>query len=317
MSYTKAISILIVLTGSAYAGTLERGADLPLYYDVRTGNISVDMTDITGGIVTGYSFGIPFDGYLSENFTPFMDTLFINDRTDAIGESNFNGIEPGVYSLGNVLPAGLSEEGLTEYFGEHRHPQNTLFLYTAYGALGSLTYHQFEPNYAPSPFPPLNDSSIGPPPVDRWATEIELIYDASTGGLAIDATGENGGSFMAYQLFLSQNLVRTEAFEPITGSEPSVKPDSITEFAFASIDEGIYSIGEVLPPGLSQTEFINLIDSATFLGEPGHGAGALDIGANGNVMSLVHTVPEPSTFALVFVIMGLFVPIRKLRRRSS
>ena len=60
-----------------------RGVDLPLYYDFRTGNVTIDTTNVNGGVLTGYSFRILFDGYIPENFTPFMHTFFVDSAVAA------------------------------------------------------------------------------------------------------------------------------------------------------------------------------------------------------------------------------------------
>ena len=65
------LSVLAVIavhdTPRAVAQEDIRGVDLPLYYDVRTGNVTVDTTNVIGGVLTGYGFQIIFDGYIPEN----------------------------------------------------------------------------------------------------------------------------------------------------------------------------------------------------------------------------------------------------------
>lgn len=274
---------------------LIRGQDLPLYYDFRNGNVTVDTTEVHGSSMIGYGFRVPFDGFLIENWTPFMDTFFISGTEREFGETNMGGISPGVYSLGNVIPAGLSEEELGEYFGP-QGPFNrptSRFQYYAAGALGSQTYHHFSPQYSPSPFPPLNDPSVGPPEVDRWAREITLAYDAATGELALDASGENGGHFMQYYILLKEDVVATEAFTPITDFAAVASPNRITELGLDPIPGGYYSLGNVLPAGLDEEQLFPLFATAAFRGEPTHGNLPLDINTHGIDMAL-NIVPEPT-----------------------
>lgn len=291
--------VLIVLASThdtpLAVAELIRGMDLPLYYDFRSGNVTIDTTEVHGGSMIGYGFELPFDGFHIENWTPFMDTFFINGTQSEFGETNMGGISPGVYSLGNIILPGLSEEELGEYFGP-QGPFNrptSRFQYYAVGALGSRTYHHFSPQYSPSPFPPLNDPSIGPPEVDRWATEITLAYDAATGDVALDASGENGGHFLQYFISLKEDVVVTEAFTPITEFAPTASPGTLGELALDPIPGGYYSLGNVLPEGLSEEQLFPLIETALFRGEPSHGNMPLDINTHGIVMALSN-IPEPT-----------------------
>jgi hypothetical protein len=288
-----------------------RGVDLPLYYDVRTGNVTVDTTNVIGGVLTGYFFQIPFDGFLFDNYTPFMDSFFVDRTERVLGESNLSGISPGVYSLGNVVPAALSEEELGEYFGPTLPFGRTEFEYFAGGQLGSSTFHLFSPQYSPSPFPPLNDPTIGPPTVDRWATEMTLVYDPATGELALDASGENSGHFMQYFILLREEVVRTEAFTSITDFAPLATPNNLAELSFEPIPGGYYSLGNVFPAGLDEGQLFQLIETAAFTGEPSHGSMPLDINTHGINMSLT-IVPEPSTSLLVLLsLASLVYPFRR------
>ena len=284
-------------TPRAVAEDSIRGVDLPLYYDVRTGNVTVDTTEVTGGVLTGYVLTVPFDGFIVDNFTPFMDTFFFTANERVVGESQFSGISPGVYSLGNVIPAGLLEEELGEYFGPTLPFGRTAFDYFAVGEPGSGTFHLFSPQYIPSPFPPLNDPAIGPPDIDRWATEMALTYDPGTGELALDASGENGGHFMLYSVSLSDDGFDTDAFTPITdfAANSHSQPNELVEVSFEPIPGDYYLLGNVLPTGLNEEQLFSLIETAMFLGEPARGSSPLDINTHGidMLLAIVPDLPDP------------------------
>jgi hypothetical protein len=74
--------------------------------------------------------------------------------------------------------------------------------------------------------------------------------------------------------------------------------DSLSEAT--RIDEGIHHLGAILPPGLHEQGLRDIIQSATFIGEPGHGRGALDVAVNGRVLAIT-IVPEPTTSLLVLL----------------
>ncbi len=85
----------------------------PLYYDRATGNLTMDVTEVPGGVISGYSLRSNSDEmFLPQNYTPFLNTVFTSARGGDVGESNFAGVPAGVYSVGDVLPANFTEEEL-------------------------------------------------------------------------------------------------------------------------------------------------------------------------------------------------------------
>jgi hypothetical protein len=304
-----ALGAQVLLCQSAFG--LERGEDIPLYYDVRTGNLTIDTTRVDS--FGGYGFEIPFDGFVTENFTPFMNTLFYMAEPYQIGESNFATVTPGVYSLGNVLPAGLTPDELGTYFGPHQaYPtQTTPYAYLAVGT-GTGTYQVFEPFYSPSPYPALNDPTVGPQVIDNWAEAARLTYNAATGDLILDSTVENGGTLWGYSLYFNRDMIDVDSFAGIA-EEPGrvLETRTIVEVGFSGIPEGVYALGPVLPEGLSEAAFFESLNYARFIGEPGHGAGALDLDVSGIEMSLGFMVPEPSGVFLGLIAASLLLLCRR------
>jgi hypothetical protein len=278
---------------------------------VRTGNVTIDTTTVDA--FGGYGFEIPFDGFIPENFTPFANSLFVSAKSDQLGETNFRGITPGVYSLGNVLPASLTPDELAAYFGPHEDwPfRNTPYSYYANG-ISTSTYQVFEPFYSPSPYPALNDPTVGPPVIDDWAEAARLTYNAATGDLVLDSTGENGGTLWGYSLYFNRDMIDVDSFAGIA-EEPGrvLETRTIVEVGFSGIPEGVYALGPVLPEGLSEAAFFESLNYARFIGEPGHGAGALDLDVSGIEMSLGFIVPEPSGVFLGLIAASLLLLCRR------
>lgn len=308
------IAGLHILPCNVYASHGGRGEDVPLYYDVRTGNLTMDVTNVDS--FGSYVFEIPFEGYIPENFTPFTGSFFATARSTQIGETNLAGVTPGVYSIGNVLPAGLTPDELMTYF-EPIIPYTIPYRYQPYlhhaSGIGTGTYYVFEPFYSPSPFPPLNDPTVGPPVIDNWAEMARLTYNAATGDLILDTTGENGGTLWSYWLYFNEDIVAVDSFSAITELAPLAESRAISEISVNGIPEGVYDLGPVLPEGLSEAAFFDSIDRARFIGEPGHGAGALDLDVSGIDIALAYIVPEPSGALLGLVAM----PFLLLRRRTA
>ena len=301
-----AVAVFVFFAGNLWAQAVP-GEKLPLYYDVATGNVTVDTTNISGGEFVGYFFAHPsasrFD-FLPENHTPFMPTLLGPTSTHrSIQELSWpnDPLEPGVYSIGNILPAGLSrDELMAEFFAGTGRPTNpfepSFYRYYARGSydLDPTQYHVFEINYAASPFPPLNDPNPGPPEEIKWATEASLSYDPGDGTLFLDTTGPNGGIAYGYHIELrDDDVLRVDEFTPATSEMfISVRSNLISESS--RIEEGIHNLGNILPTGLDEQGLRDVIESAEFIGEPGHGVGGLDVSLNGRpfALALASTLPS-------------------------
>ncbi len=271
-----------------------RLTDLPAYYDVQTGNLTIDVTNIEGETLTSYNFNaFGAGGFRPDNHTPIMNTFFVNATEDAISENNFDGIAAGVYSLGEILPIGLSEEQLrdTYFHGTNGGIQDRYVNYYAIGALGGGEYHVFRPIYSPSPFPTLNDPTVGLGTIERWAEVVLLTYNATNGGLTIDSTGERGGTFWTYEISLTAPEFNVDAFQPVSSLPPALREDYITEVSFTGISEGVYYLGPVLPSGMTVDEVEVLLDQVRFIGEPGHWSDSLDVEISGVEMAFAF-LPE-------------------------
>ncbi len=305
-------------TGEANAQSSRvRGEDLPLYYDQSTGNVTIDTTNISGGEFVAYTFsrrGLFDIGYQPDGHTPFMPNLLPVGATERnIGETSWPNepLLPGVYSIGNILPAGLTPDELTEsYFGESGFlwtlSEQSLFTYGAYGSfdLDPEQFHVFDINYAPSPFPALNDPSASTEEREIvWATEASLEYDPGDGGLVLNSTGPNGGRLFSYQIVLNEDVFRTDEFTPATNPFFStIGPEVLTEVS--RMDAGVYHLGSVLPPDLDYDGLARLIDQATFTGEPGHGPDAIDLSVHGRPMAIA-IVPEPTDSLRLAILAGI------------
>jgi hypothetical protein len=226
-------------------------------------------------------------------------------------------LTPGVYSLGNILPAGQTlEELFSSYFGDtgflSTRSNRSSFTYGVYGSFDLGQFHVFDINYSPSPFPPLNDPNPQPTEEFNWATEASLSYDPRDGSLYLDTTGPGGGRAFGYRVRLTEDLFRVDEFNAVTNEMfAALSLDSLSEAT--RIDEGIHHLGAILPPGLDVPRLLEIVASANFIGEPGHGRGALDVAVNGLPMAIT-IVPEPSTSLLVVLSFASLVYAARRRR---
>ena len=273
-----------------------RGEELPAYYDVRTGNVTIDLTNITDGEAIAYSFsyGRIHGDLRYENFTPFRDTFFTFADRKTVGESDFGGFPGAVYSLGEIFPPGLSESELsTLYFGHDRWGRgggpSDGPKYYALGPLGSNVVHVFAPIYAPSPFPAINEGGSETEP-KTWTNDVTLTYNELTGEVNLAAIG---GAIWSYEVRLVEDAFIVDEFLP-TSDISRVEASKIVEVGVDGISEGRHSLGRILPSGLSSVELSDLVLRSEFVGEPGHGVESLDVSISGAPMALAHIVPEPN-----------------------
>jgi hypothetical protein len=153
---------------------------------------------------------------------------------------------------------------------------------------------------------------VGPQVIDNWAEAARLTYNAATGDLILDSTVENGGTLWSYSLYFNDDMVDVDSFSPIT-EDPGrvVETRAIVEVGFNGIPEGVYDLGPVLPAGLPEATFFQSVRKARFIGETGHGAGALDLDVSGISMSLAYIVPEPSGALLGLIAASLLLLCRR------
>lgn len=261
---------------------------VPLYYDPLTGNLTLDATVSPDGTFSGYAIQAPSGGFAPENFTPFMGSVYTVALNSSLGEHDLTGFPAAVYSLGEVMPANLTENGLLPYRVASQH--FGFGLLTKWGG-GELL--DFEWNYGPSPLIPVNQGVNGPPTPERWAEHARLLYSEQDGSLYLDSTGEHGGWLAMYNIQLESGEFQIENFNAATDGLSVAMTDSLTEVATGGIPEGRHNLGAVLPAGLSAEELNSRIHSASFIGLPGNTGGTLSIGSNGIDLALDH-VPDPN-----------------------
>ncbi len=318
--------------GSAHVATAQiRQTSFPLYYDPTNGNVTLDVSTIPTGRLGGYVVSldpdgssldsdgnvveeIPYDldGFAIDNFTPFMGTVFYQAKPAAVGETRIegNGIPAGVYSLGNILPVGLSPEdgALYEEVIEIDNHQTSLF-----GAPGSGVEHTIDFVYGKSPFPPLNvdPEEWGPPLFERWAQVVTLEYDFTSGHLLLDTTGDVGGAIVSYSLRTNgETEFFVDQWNSIDASAGTTRDSYLGEVFTAGLAEGRYDLGPVLPVGLTMTEFQDVLISRRFLGEPGHSGGPFNVEVHGEPLALAY-VPEPSAAALGVILLMVSAALRR------
>ncbi|REJ67885.1 MAG: hypothetical protein DWQ31_09940 [Planctomycetota bacterium] len=280
-------AMLAALCALMFGGLVFGGAgaavsiEAPLFYNPLDGNVTIDVTNAPGGIMTGYVIAPGFGGFLPAEHTPIMDTLplFVTSEDFEVSETNIVGIAAGVYSLGNIMPLGLSESEAAAYFSGN----DAFNLWV--GQLGTPG-NSFSMIYGPSPLPPIN---VGNPPTlpASWATEATLTYDTLVGSLELDTTGPNGGAIVGFVLDSATGAFQSSGYtQADPASFASATATEIFEANQGGIAEGTYDLGPVMATGMTLADVEQVLSSSRFIGQPGHTPGSFDFEQVGIAMSV-------------------------------
>lgn len=157
-------------------------------------------------------------------------------------------------------------------------------------------------------------SSLAPSWATAHGTEAaDLIYDRATGDVVLDQSEAAGGVIVNFVL-QSDGAFRAPgvASFPYTGQLITDQVDEIsqTDPLLAGLPENPFSLGPILPPGLSLDQLESVLSLRVYVGTPGTGVGTFDL--------FVREVPEPSTASLLVALAGgVAGGLGRRRRRSS
>lgn len=329
--HRKQCVITAVLAAVLSTGTASPAlAVLRFYYDPDDGNVSFDTTQTDTGVVFSYSLGINRSlssiRFNTENLVRLTNSMFATVTDVLIGEGTTSNPLKGLFTIGNVLPSGLSEETWNETFGTLAlhgfHPiTNGIVNYhiTRKGshfyldAIGQGHPEPAELFYGPPEGEFDNRWDIVDPDTLDWAQTAILTYRAWSGEVIIDTTGEDSGYITSF-LLKSNNAFLPANFTPFIDSPFNTsRPDLIGQVADA-VEPGQYSLGNILQPGMTLQEFEATFTSARFLERAGFKGGSFDFEADGLAMQLVYqAIPEPSTMMILAAPLAQILLRRKQR----
>jgi len=302
------LSVLLVLGLTAIAPfpqRVEAVLDADLYYDPATGEVFVDTADTwTGGIIA-YAIEVDPDQpirLIPENFTPFLITpLIVAAAPHQIGENSL-ALTSGLYSMGNVLPAGISE---SDYLTMWKFP----YYIAVFGGGDRRGSGPFDLFYGPAPGVPMNDPNLPDLNNLTWATAATILYDAGTGDVVIDTTGPNGGYITGFLLESDDRFIDT-AFTPPPQAVAAYGYHDAVSVLSPPLPPDYYEIGQILERGLDYDQITQLFSAAWFVGPGGIGSTDFDFANEGAAFSFV-VVPEPASILL----LTLIAPAMLVRRR--
>lgn len=299
-------------------------ATLVFYYDPLTGNVSFDSANTRSGALRIYQLELfpssPIR-FRPENFIRTFSSTYGIARDNKIGDASLSDPVSGLYTIGDILPPGLSAETWASIIP---HPNFGVGSPVA-GAIG-YAYYLDELSMGLGPPPEMvygrpdrefdNRWDLVDPDTLNWATSVTLVYRPWNGEVLLDTTGSEGGYITGFVLesnddFLSDNFIKFIE-SPYFGATSSV----IGLFADA-IEPDIYSLGTILEAGLTESELGSKFNSAKFFGRAGFAGASVDLTTDGQPMAImVDAVPEPASILLSVVVFAMLVLRRSLTGQS-
>jgi hypothetical protein len=299
--------ILFVTLLGLHTLTVPAHATLKFYYDPATGNVSLDTKETRSGALYLYYLQINTP-HVTWEFRPenlirlSTSTIFAAEKT-AVGDHTISPPWRGLYTIGNVLPPGLSEEFWAHTF-IHAPPgaldwRVTPYTYGYSDMVGGGRPPDAEFVYGLPTGEFNNKWDLIDPTTLTWAAHATLIYRVWNGEVLIDTTGPMGG-YISSMLLESDGSFLPDAYIPIVESVYNAASDSTVFHTADALEPGRYSIGKILPAGLSPEEFVATFTQARFLGRAGFKGGSFDFDVDGVAMTL-QFVPEPASCLLLSI----------------
>lgn len=308
-----AVEFVLALAGISFHSSVTN-AQLKIYYDPATGNVALDTAATRTGALYTYSFStssfflyhelpVPIQ-FLPDNQIRLTESTLYLANDQEISEASTSGPISGLFTIGNIFPAGLTEEvWSTAFHFKTADPPGTDWWKTfplGYGYVDAI---------AQGPPPPAefiygapegefdNRWDIVDPATLTWAKTAKLIYRAWSGEVLLDTTGMDSG-YISNITLKSDGAFLPNGITPFNDSPINTATPDFVLLVADAVEPGRYSLGHILEAGLSVNEFANLFTEARFIGRAGFNGGSFNFAEDGIDMSLSF-VPEPSTLGLL------------------
>ncbi|HMP07505.1 MAG TPA: hypothetical protein PJ982_14235, partial [Lacipirellulaceae bacterium] len=225
-------------------------ATLTFYYDPLTGNVSMDTTHTRSGSVYVYALSLGSMSFRSENLIRITNSTFLTQNSHALGEGSFSDPWSGLYTIGDVLPTGLTESEWSSLFtynsGVARYRNEYLYTDVIGGGApppATFVYGRPEGEFQ-------NASDLLDPDTLNWAETATLRYFPDTGNVTLQTAGRDGGYITAFMLE-SAGKFTPAAYDPAFRANVfSEVSDSRIAGIFSLLRPGSYRLGEILPAGM-------------------------------------------------------------------
>ena len=277
---------LISVSTSAFAGTL--------YYDTDTGDVFINTVDEDHDDFIGISLRSGKGKFRPENYQRLgghSALYLVNEgaihEARIVGNGRYPGYPNGLYELGAILPAGLTNYDFDD-LGFEAH----------WGAIGQVIPKEFAIAFERPTGIPFNFgvSALA------WAEEASLSYDSVNGEVVLATGGHAGGYITSFSLYAIADgiLLSVSAIKPEEQSHIATS-DGANGFGLHGVgllSPGEYNLGPILPAGLSAGELQHLLHSVSVNTTTNIGSLDVTLAGESDVETSVLWVPEPNS--LVF-----------------
>lgn len=275
-------------------------AEGTLFYDPPTGELFFDL-DVPEGRFITFDITSQEGRLLTENYNPLGGATIIYHVTNGYLADNagLGTFKPdGFYNLGAIYPPNASQE---EFLAD---------VTSTWGSEASTNVVPFEIEFARPVGVPVN--SPGPPIAEGdWATSATIIYNANTGELVMDNSQEDGGLISGF--VIESDELRFRAAASLDVTETYFESSDKHLFAAGLIPAYAHRLGLVLEPGLSESEFADVVSNASFWSGTGGTTDFQTLIEDSVAFSLTH-VPEPNSSPLALLAFLYVTATRSIRR---
>lgn len=318
------VCMATVSLGVSAAG--RAGAALTYYYDPDTGTVAIDTAGTRSGGV--YIFGLRLNPQASEirfrteEHLRLTNTTYFESRETQVAEGSLSTNIIGYYSIGEVLPSGLSEETWLNLFDDENYP-------CCYNSADQGFGHDFYTDVVGGGKPPEADFVYGLPNAEfdnrldlidpdslTWAEQATLVYHAANGKVDLVTNGAEGGYITGYILQSVGEFMPEHYKAPLTVPFSQANESVIGLFADL-IEPGKYKLGKILEKGMAPEEFEAVFTKATFAGRAGFGSTNFDFETQGLPFAIQYVaVPEPTSVTMLSILLIGSVLVRRRSRRN-
>lgn len=277
-----------------------------LHYDPATGMVAFDTATSPSGKITTYELtGVPL---VPKNLIRISNSPFYFANGNVIGDRTDAGSLDGYYAIGEIIVPGLSEPEWLNLFGyrdvywSDLSSDPRVFSSRSMPGSGNAIFNAptyFSYGLLDRPF--NNATKLLDLEAIQWAETASLRYDPSDGRLILDTSGPTSGYISLLSLEANADIFDSSDYQsPVEGAFYSMADGQRLAVLTDVIPPDVYNLGRVMPPGLTEAEFLGLFDVVAFNTRVDSGSGRFDVMVNDAVVSLVY-LPEPSTGVMIFL----------------
>lgn len=301
MKYLLSVLLCIVCSTTVVAGTL--------FYDSVSGDVFINVDYEKHDDFIGISLRSGETRFRPDNYQRLGDQsalYYVSDRViyeaRLTGRSGrYPGYPNGLYELGAILPAGLSE-----------HDFNDFGIEASWGAIGQIKPIGFAIAFERPNGIPFNSglSKL------NWADSALLSYNADNGEVILNTDGDAGGYVTSFSVnaIAAGILLTDNAIKPAEQSHMAITDGGVGLHGVGILSPGQYNLGAILPSDLSASELRNILHSVSMTTTTNVGSVDIAVAGLDDISIAILWVPEPSAVVLGALVLVICLHVT---RRSA